>query len=124
MNHRWKGLKVKKSAKFRKELVGSTTCILVLSILKESPTYGYRLAQIINQRSGGLLKWREGTIYPMLHRLEKQGLIKGKWQVSDTSKPKRVYGLTDAGVQALKQQHEEWDMFSAIIDKILGGSYA
>jgi PadR family transcriptional regulator, regulatory protein PadR len=115
---------VKKTDRFRKELVGSTTSILVLSVLRESPTYGYHLAQIINERSGGLLKWREGTIYPMLHRLEKQGLIKGKWQVSDTSKPKRVYSLTDAGLLALKQQHQEWDIFSAIIDKILGGSYA
>ncbi len=115
---------MKKTGKFRKELVGSTTCILVLSVLRESPTYGYRLAQIINERSDGLLKWREGTIYPMLHRLEKQGLIKGKWQVSDTSKPKRVYRLTSTGIQALEQQREEWDTFSAIIDKILGGCYA
>ena len=115
---------MKKTEKFRKELVGSTTCILVLSVLRESPTYGYRLAQIINERSDGLLKWREGTIYPMLHRLEKQGLIKGKWQVSDTSKPKRVYRLTSTGIQALEQQREEWDTFSAIIDKILGGCYA
>jgi PadR family transcriptional regulator PadR len=115
---------MKKTERFRKELVGSTTSILVLSVLCESPTYGYHLAQIINERSGGLLKWREGTIYPMLHRLEKQGLIKGNWKVSDTTKPKRVYCLTDAGILALKEQHEEWNMFSAIMDKILGGSYA
>ena len=114
---------MKKTGKFRKELVGSTTCILVLSVLKESPTYGYRLAQIINKRSDGLLKWREGTIYPMLHRLEKQGLITGKWQVSDKTKPKRVYSLTDTGILALKQQREEWDTFSATINKILGHCY-
>lgn len=119
---------MKKDAKFRKELVGSTTCTLVLSVLRESPQHGYQIAQIINERSDGALKWREGTIYPMLHRLEKQDLIKGQWQISNDrgpgSKPKRVYQLTDTGLQAFAEQKEEWGVFAQMMTKLLGYSHA
>jgi len=117
---------MKQDVKFRKELVGSTTCTLVLSVLREAPRHGYQIAQIINERSEGSLQWREGTIYPMLHRLEKQGLIEGKWQISEDesprSKPKRVYHLTDAGQGVFNEQKEEWQEFSLMMCKLLGYS--
>jgi PadR family transcriptional regulator, regulatory protein PadR len=115
---------MKQDVKFRKELVGSTTCTLVLSVLREAPKHGYQIAQIINERSDGSLQWREGTIYPMLHRLEKQGLIEGEWQINEDenprSKPKRVYHLTDAGLAVFSEQKEEWEVFSLMMSKLLG----
>ena len=117
---------MKQDVKFRKELVGSTTCTLVLSVLRESPRHGYQIAQIINERSDGSLRWREGTIYPILHRLEKQGLIKGQWQINEDnksrSKPKRVYHLTNAGLQVFSEQKEEWEVFTLMMSKLLGYS--
>ncbi|MCA9413844.1 MAG: PadR family transcriptional regulator [Candidatus Omnitrophica bacterium] len=106
--------------KFRKELLGGTTGTLILSILSRSPAHGYEIVRAINEESSGLLEWKEATIYPALHRLEKSGYLKGHWQEIPNGRKRRVYSLTSSGKKALNDQSREWEQYSSIVDRVLG----
>ena len=110
--------------KFRKELLGGTTATLILSILSRAPAHGYEVVRCINEESGGLLEWKEATIYPALHRLEKSGHLDGHWQLLANGRKRRVYSLTTTGKAALADQSNEWKQYSSIVDRVLGANHA
>ena len=110
--------------RFRKELVGSATCPLILAVLNNGPAHGYEIVQTVNMLSGGHFEWREGTVYPALHRLEKQGLIRGDWRRSDAGKRRRVYSLTAAGRKELAAQRQEWGVFAESVSRIMEKCHA
>jgi DNA-binding PadR family transcriptional regulator len=110
--------------KFRKELVGSTTATLILSVLNSGSAHGYEIVRRINELSNGIFEWQEGTIYPALHKLEAKELIQGKWVEASNGKMRRVYSLTNDGKRALIAEAKEWTIYSRAVEGILEASYA
>ena len=110
--------------KFRRELVGSTTATLILSVLNSGSTHGYEIVRRINELSSGIFEWQEGTIYPALHKLEAKELIRGEWVEASTGKMRRVYSLTDGGKRTLISDAKEWSIYSKAVESILEASYA
>ncbi len=81
--------------------------------------YGYSLIKEIKKRTNGSLRFKEGTLYPALHRLEREELIKGEW-VSVNGLERRYYSLTELGQQVLKRRKEQWRQFSMAVNRIIG----
>jgi PadR family transcriptional regulator PadR len=91
-----------------RELVAASVRPLVLSILAQEPSYGYGLIQQVRELSADRLDWTEGMLYPVLHRLEKEGLIRSEWRASDSGRDRKYYRLTDSGKKARKLEEKEW----------------
>ncbi len=109
---------------FSKKLIGSTTTTLLLAVLAERKRHGYEIVQSVEQLSKGAFQWREGTVYPALHRLEKQGLVVGEWEAGSTGRQRRVYALTSLGHDELSHQQQEWSLFSSSVNRVLKGCHA
>lgn len=99
-------------------LKGSTDC-LVLSVLANAPTYGYDIIRQLRARSSGYFEFREGTLYPALHRMEKDGLIEGRWQTLPGGQERRYYYLTARGTEALERRRTTWADFCAAVRAVL-----
>lgn len=85
--------------------------VLILSTLSSGPHHGYQLALEIEDRSGGAFKFKHGTLYPILHKLENDKLIRGDWLDEEGKRKRKRYQLTVAGRQRLSQQVVEWSEF-------------
>ena len=92
----------------QKDLVAASATPLVLAILAEGDSYGYAIIKRVSELSGGALQWTDGMLYPVLHRLERLGYIKGKWGTSDTGRKRKYYHLTAPGRAQLEEQREQW----------------
>ena len=93
--------------------------LLLLSILSTGPAHGYAIIESLRAKSEGVFDLPEGTIYPALHRLENQGLLKSNWS-EDTGRRKRVYQLTPKGQEALNARQDEWLKFSKAVNATVG----
>jgi PadR family transcriptional regulator, regulatory protein PadR len=93
--------------------------LLLLAILAEGPAHGYAVIESLRNRSNGTFDLPEGTIYPALHRLENQGLLRSSW-LEDSPRRKRIYQLTPKGQQMLARRQEEWKTFSKAINATVG----
>lgn len=98
-----------------KELVGASTGLLVLGILARSASYGYEIVKRLNAEAEGLFLWQEGTLYPVLHKLEKAGLVRTQWQDADTGRRRKYYYITAEGREALTERTEEWNAFNQMV---------
>ena len=103
----------------RAELLKGTTPGLVLALLAEQPMHGYDLAREIAKRSAGALAPGQGTLYPLLHRLEREGLIAGSWEARQGGPERRVYRLSPDGAAALAGWRVEWVTFTRVIGQFL-----
>jgi PadR family transcriptional regulator PadR len=93
--------------------------LLVLKTLSLSPTHGWGISQRVQQISDGKLEMNQGSLYPALQRLEKEGLITSEWGVTDNNRQARYYRLTAAGRRALGNEVESWKRFAAALDAVL-----
>jgi PadR family transcriptional regulator PadR len=93
---------------------------LILSLLQEQPMYGYQLSKELQRRSKGYFEFKEGTLYPALHRMEQQGLLRGEWQVVNEGHSRKVYHLTDKGHEELARSQSEWATFADRLLAVLG----
>ncbi|APW58822.1 PadR family transcriptional regulator [Paludisphaera borealis] len=91
-----------------KDLVAASSRPLILSILAQGESYGYALIQRVRELSGGQLQWSDGMLYPVLHRLEKEGLIKASWRVSETGRRRKYYRVCSTGQKELARQRQQW----------------
>ena len=91
-----------------KDLVAASTAPLILSILSEGENYGYAIIKRVHELSGGQMKWTDGMLYPVLHRLEKRKLIQSKWRGSETGRKRKYYRIKREGTKALKDQQNQW----------------
>jgi len=96
--------------------------LLVMLILSEAPSAGHVIAAAISERSGNLLDFGEGSVYPLLHDLESKGLVDSEWQLTQAKRPSRVYRLTDAGLEELQSRLAAWNEFSTAMKLIIGGA--
>jgi PadR family transcriptional regulator, regulatory protein PadR len=107
------------------DLIKGSIVPVVLALLRERAMYGYEMVKQVNARSGGKLEWKEGTLYPILHRLEAQGLIKSRWQevpAGDGVRERKYYALTAAGRRELARRASEWREFSGAVNSVLRGA--
>ena len=107
--------------KFDKELLKGTTEIVVLAVLAEVPSHGYQLVQLLKRRSKGIFGFGEGTLYPLLYRLEEKGWIKGEWEAGDGKRRRRIYRVTSRGRRQLAKHTEQWAGLAQGMALILGG---
>src|SRR5881628_1674555 len=94
--------------------------LLVLSLLEDQPRHGYDVSKLIELRSGGALRFHVTSLYPLLHRLEKQGWIDGRWVEKADQRRRRYYTLTGHGRKALSSQQKSWKDFVAAMSRITG----
>ncbi len=93
-----------------KDLMAASATPLVLSILREGEDYGYSIIKRVADLSGNRLQWTEGMLYPVLHRLEEQGLVEALWRDSDTGRRRKYYRIRREGLSELEQQRRQWDV--------------
>jgi PadR family transcriptional regulator, regulatory protein PadR len=94
--------------------------LLVLKTLSLQPTHGWGISQRVQQISAGVLEVNQGSLYPALQRLEKDGLITSAWGTTDNNRRARYYSLTAAGRRALGEELDSWRRFSAGLESVLG----
>ena len=101
------------------EILKGTAHSLLLCLLSQQPMYGYQIIKELEKKSAGYFKFKEGTLYPALHRLEKAGLITGKWQLLPNGRPRKYYHITDKGLRVLVEKRGEWHDFLAAMNLII-----
>lgn len=99
--------------------IKGTLPTLILEVLAHEPSHGYRIAQKIKQRSEGLLDFREGTLYPALHKLENEGAVES-YEGVESGRPRRYYRITQQGRKSLNKDRAEWRQLSRAVSIILG----
>jgi DNA-binding PadR family transcriptional regulator len=100
-----------------KDLVAASATPLVLAILAEGDSYGYAIIKRVAELSGGHMQWTDGMLYPVLHRLERNGLVAAEWGASETGRQRKYYGITEEGRAQLARQREQWQ----VVDDTLRG---
>lgn len=98
-----------------------STAVMVLRLLADEPMYGYQMVKELQARSDGYFEMEQGTLYPALHRLERDGLICSKWQVVAEGPSRKYYYITDAGRAALRESAAQWADFSRRLLNLLDG---
>ena len=101
-----------------KDLVAASATPLVLSILARGESYGYAIIKQVRELSEGEMEWTDGMLYPVLHRLERQGLIKASWKTSERGRKRKYYRLKNKGTAALKEQQAQWMKVFTTLKKI------
>jgi PadR family transcriptional regulator PadR len=101
-----------------KALVAASTKPLVLSILVDGEAYGYRIIKQMKILSGGHLEWSFGMLYPVLHRLEKDGFIASAWKMSDKERLRKYYRLTAAGRRELEREKSQWLAVNQVFSRL------
>jgi|SRR5579872_5775773 len=91
-----------------KDLVAASSKPLVLSILAGGESYGYEIIRKVRELSSGRIEWSDGMLYPVLHRLERKGLIESEWKEADTGRERKYYCLSSDGHKALKTERQHW----------------
>ncbi|MDD3829133.1 MAG: PadR family transcriptional regulator [Anaerolineaceae bacterium] len=106
----------------REQMRKGTTTVIVLNLLAEMdrPMYGYEIIQELETRSQGYFQFKEGLIYPRLHEMERQGLLRAEWQGEEGSRRRKFYAITDAGRRRLEKELQGWEAFTRHVDQLLG----
>ena len=104
--------------KVSKELIKGSTSMLVMSVLKNKDLYGYKIIKEIETLSDNVFSLKEGTLYPILHALEKENLLESYWDDTDGRK-KKYYHLTAKGQKQIMEKKEEWQVFQKSVNKVL-----
>ena len=103
----------------KREFIKGSSDSLLLCLLAQQPMYGYHIIRELEKRSQGYFKFKEGTLYPALHRLERAGLILGKWQLLSNGRPRRYYHITAKGHAKLSNERVQWQDFITAVNMIL-----
>jgi PadR family transcriptional regulator PadR len=106
-----------------KDLVAASAIPLVLGILAEGESYGYAILARVRDLSGGRVEWKDGMLYPVLHRIEQNGLVVATLRDSKDGRRRRYYRLTAAGRKSLKTQREQWSLMNDVLNLAWEGSY-
>jgi len=100
-----------------KELVGASTSVLLLKVLSRQSNYGYEIVRSVNELAGNVYSWQEGTIYPVLRKMEKEGLLTSSWETAENGRERKYYHITVKGREALREATAEWWKFYTIVMK-------
>ncbi|GAB5531050.1 MAG: helix-turn-helix transcriptional regulator [Roseivirga sp.] len=101
-----------------KNLTAASTRPIILGVLKQGNSYGYLIIKKIKEMSQGRLEWSDGMLYPVLHRLEKEELIRSEWVMADNARPRKYYHITEKGKQELLAEREQWIQVNSVLNAI------
>jgi len=101
------------------DLVRGTLNTMLLEVISRRPMYGYEICKTVNARTDGYFNLREGSLYPALHKLEQEGLLKSFWEQTDRGRRRKYYEITDAGVKTLAAKRRDWSEFAAAVERVL-----
>ena len=106
-----------------KELVAASTEPLILSLLARGESYGYALMQEVKRLSGDRIEWTDGMLYPVLHRMEREGWIQSRWGEAETGRKRKYYSLKTDGKRALRDQRDQWVTVSRVFKQLWKEQY-
>lgn len=101
-----------------KELVAASSETIVLSILERGESYGYEIIRRVRDSSGDRIRWTDGMLYPVLHRLEQRGLVRSDWRVAESGRRRKYYRLLARGRRALEENRRQWETVAATLDAL------
>ncbi|MGB0600170.1 MAG: PadR family transcriptional regulator [Rubripirellula sp.] len=104
-----------------KELVAASATPMILSVLSHGESYGYAIIQRVKELSGNKIEWSDGMLYPVLRRLEKQGLIESEWRVIESGKKRRYYQIKNSGKKMLDEHRAQWQLTNRVLNKLWMG---
>ncbi len=110
--------------KIDKSLLSGSTPMLVLSLLSDGDKYGYEMIETLAQRSDDTFQLKEGTLYPLLHNLEKEKLVSAYTKTAPSGRERKYYTLTKLGREQLEYKQAEWQLFSKTVNAVLGATPA
>jgi len=108
----------------RRELIKGSIDSLLLCLISQQPMYGYKIIKELEKRSQGYFRLKEGTLYPALHRLERNGLILGSWEILPSGQQRKYYHITDKGLAILVETKSQWQDFLAAMNLIIQPAHA
>ena len=100
--------------KLAKDLVAASAAPIILSILKDGESYGYAIIQRVRELSGGQMRWTDGMLYPVLHRLEEQGAITARWKIV-SGRRRKYYAIKRQGRKVLEEHKAQWQLVNAAL---------
>lgn len=101
-----------------KDLVAASATPLVLGILADGDSYGYAILKRVHELSRGRMQWKDGMLYPLLHRLERQGYVTATWDSPGDGRRRKHYALTEYGRQTLVEHHRQWSVVADALDQV------
>jgi PadR family transcriptional regulator, regulatory protein PadR len=104
--------------KISKDLNAASASAIVLGILQTGESYGYAIVQKVRELSGGEVEWTDGMLYPILHRLQADGLIAARWAQSETGRKRKYYQLTAEAHPVMNEDRRRWRTVQAILDQL------
>lgn len=107
-----------------KDLVAASAKAIILSLLLSGESYGYQIIKRVRRVSGGALVWTHTMLYPVLHQMEREGLIRSEWKTSPENRMRKYYTLTEQGAAELSEEKARWRGVQAALRKLLGPTTA
>lgn len=102
-----------------KALIAASTKPLVLAILRNGENYGYEIIQSVRRLAGGRLEWSEPMLYPLLKRMERDGLIQSQWKLNENKRLRRYFRLTEKGRREQEREAADWSLINDLFVKVL-----
>jgi PadR family transcriptional regulator PadR len=102
-----------------RELLKGSVSLLLLNLISRGAMYGYEILQEASRRSANAFEFKEGTLYPALHQLEKKGLIQSEWRTGDNGRERKYYSLTPKGKRAARDYEKQWQHLTGAINTVL-----
>lgn len=99
------------------QLLKGSSIILILKMLEKEPMYGYQMIKTITEKSNNTFKWKEGSLYPILHSMEKKEFIKSYWK--QDKRKRKYYKITNKGLREVKKLEKDWIVFSNSMNRLL-----
>ncbi|WP_350343346.1 PadR family transcriptional regulator [Proteinivorax tanatarense] len=107
--------------KIDKDLMKGSTKMLILNLLSTGDMYGYQMVKELEEKSDQTFTLKEGTMYPILHALESEGMVQSYWDVGESGRKRKYYNITDKGDKLLQEKKKEWEVYSRTVNKVIGG---
>ncbi|MFM8360381.1 MAG: PadR family transcriptional regulator [Verrucomicrobiota bacterium] len=104
--------------KISKDLNAASARAIVLGILQDGESYGYALIQRVKELSGGRVEWTDGTLYPVLHRLEAEGLVRSRWGESEVGRKRKYYRLTPEAQPVMDGDRRQWEIIHGVLNQL------
>lgn len=118
VNHQPAGASAQRTLQISKDLIAASSIPIVLAILAEADSYGYAIIKRVRESSGGRMQWTDGMLYPVLHRLERLGHVKARWETAESGRRRKYYRITAGGRAQLAKERKQWQAVDATLRKI------
>ena len=110
--------RVEETIQISKDLMAASSTPIVLAILAEGDSYGYAILQRVRDLSRGRMEWTDGMLYPVLHRLERLGYVKARWEVAESGRNRKYYRITSQGRAQLIEERRQWEAVDSTLHSL------